>query len=253
MSLRSSNGDTDGDSINLFQADTRDLVIMLDPSRWDDSPLRDALAAKYKVARMQMARYNLLRREDGPRQVQEVAELLISAIGRMAPEEKYTLVAGSAAATVALWITLLAPEAVEALVLISPVAVLPAGNPVTAKPEQLVASLENVDGLLQLETDQTEALSALIRGGIHDSELEDRLEEVSCATLAIFGLSDRMISPEAPRVYRQKIPNSNICLVYDAGHAIVADRPESLINTVMDFIERRDAFVVGHQSSVINP
>ena len=253
MSLRPDNGDTDGDPLNRFQADTRDMIVMLDPSRWDDSLLRDALAVKYKVVRMQLTRYNLLRREDGPRQAREVAELLISAIDTMSPGGKYTLVAGSAAATVALWLTLMAPEAVEALVLISPVAVLPAGNPVTAKPEQLVASLENVDGLLQLETDQTEALSALIRGGIHDSELEDRLEEVSCATLAIFGLSDPMISPEAPRVYRQKIPNSNICLVYDAGHAIVADRPESLINTVMDFIERRDAFVVGHQSSVINP
>ena len=253
MSLRSNDGDPNGDLINLFQADTRNLVVMLDPSRWDDSLLRDALAAKYKVARMQLTRYNLLSQEDGPRQVHDVAQSLIDVISKMAPEEKYTLVAGSTAATVALWLTLMAPEAVEALVLISPVAVLPAGNPVTARPEQLLAHLENVEGLLQLETDQTEALSALIRGGIHDSELEDRLEQVSCTTLAIFGLSDRMISPEAPRVYREKIPNSNICLIYDAGHAIIADRPEALVNTVMDFVERRDAFVVGSQSSVVNP
>ena len=253
MSLRPNDGDPNGDLINLFQADTRRLVVMLDPSRWDDSPLRDALAAKYKVARMQLTRYNLLRQDDGPRQAHDVAQSLIEVIGKMAPEEKYTLVAGSTAATVALWLTLMAPEAVEALVLISPVAVLPTGNPVTARPEQLLAHLENVEGLLQLETDQTEALSALIQGGIHDSELEDRLEQVSCATLAIFGLSDRMIAPEAPRVYREKIPNSNICLIYDAGHAIIADRPEALINTVMDFVERRDAFVVGSQSSVINP
>ena len=253
MSLRPNNGDTDGDPINRFQADPRDLVVMLDPSRWDDSLLRDALAAKYKVVRMQLTRSNLLRREDGPRQAQEVAELLISAIDTMSPGGKYTLVAGSAAATVALWLALLVPEAVEALVLISPVVVLPTANPVAADPEQLVAHLENVDGLLQLETDQTEALSALIQGGIHDSELEGRLEQVSCATLAIFGLNDRMISPEAPRVYREKMPNCNICLVYDAGHAIVADRPEALTSTVMDFVERRDTFVVGHQSSEINP
>ena len=253
MSLRPDNGDTDGDPLNRFQADTRDMVVMLDHSRWDDSLLRDALAVKYKVARMQLTRYNLLRREDGPRQAREVAQLLISAIDTMSPGGKYTLVAGSTAATVALWLTLMAPEAVEALVLISPVVVLPTGNPVTADPEQLVTHLENVDGLLQLETDQTEALSALIQGGIHDSELEGRLEQVSCATLAIFGLNDRMISPEAPRVYREKIPNCNICLVYDAGHAIIADRPEALTGTVMDFVERRDTFVVGRQSSEINP
>ena len=253
MSLSSGNGDTGSDPVRLFQLDTRDMVVMLDPSRWDDSLLRDALSTKYKVARLQLVRYNLLRRDGRPQQVQEAAELLINAINTMSPGGKYTLVAGSAAATVALWLALIVPEAVEALVLISPVVVLPTGNPVTADPEQLVAHLENVDGLLQLETDQTEALSALIQGGIHDSELEGRLEQVSCATLAIFGLNDRMISPEAPRVYREKMPNCNICLVYDAGHAIVADRPEALTSTVMDFVERRDTFVVGRQSSEINP
>ena len=237
----------------MVESDTRDLVVMLGPSRWDDSPLRDALAAKYEVARMLLTRDNLLLEEGAPRQVPEVAESLVRAMDRMAPEGKYTLIAGSATATVALWLALLAPETVEALVLISPVAILPTGNPVTAKRDQLVAHLENVDGVRQLDTGQSEALSALIRGGAHDSELESRLEEVPCATLAVFGLRDRMISPEAPRGYRQKIPNSNICLIYDAGHAIVADRPQALIDTVMDFVERRDAFVVGRQSSVINP
>ena len=237
----------------MVELDARDLVVMLGPSRWDDSPLRDALAAKYNVARMLLTRDNLLREEGAPRPVQEVAESLIRAMDRMAPEGKYTLVAGSASATVALWLALLAPDAVEALVLVSPVAILPTGNPVTAQPDQLVAHLENVDGVLQLDTGQSEALSALVRAGTHDSELEDRLEEVPCATLAVFGLSDRIISPEAPRVYREKIPNSNICLIYDAGNAIVADRPQALIDTVMDFVERRDAFVVGRQSSVINP
>lgn len=202
---------------------------------------------------MLLTRDNLLQEEDAPRQTQEVAESLIRAMDRMAPEGKYTLVAGSAASTVALWLALLAPDTVEALVLVSPIAVLPTGNPVTAEPNQLVAHLENVDGVLQLDTGQSEALSAFIRDGAHDSELEDRLEGVPCATLAIFGLSDRMVSSEAPRVYREKIPNSNICLIYDAGHAIAADRPQALIDTVMDFVERRDAFVVGRQSSVINP
>ena len=237
----------------MAESDARDLVVMLGPSRWDDSPLRDALSAKYDVARMLLTRDNLLQEEDAPRRVQEVAESLVRAMDRMAPEGKYTLVAGSATATVALWLALLAPEAVDALVLISPVAVLPTGNPVTTQPDQLVAHVENVDGLVRLETGQAEALSALIRAGTHDSDLEDRLEGVPCATLAVFGLSDRMIAPEAPRVYREKIPNSNICLIYDAGHAIVADRPQALIDTVTDFVERRDAFVVGRQSSVINP
>ena len=37
------------------------------------------------------------------------------------------------------------------------------------------------------------------------------------------------------------------------GHLIVADRPEALINTVVDYVERRETFVVSRQSGVINP
>jgi pimeloyl-ACP methyl ester carboxylesterase len=62
-----------------------------------------------------------------------------------------------------------------------------------------------------------------------------------------------MVAPEAPRIYREKIPNCNISFVYDAGHAILADRPEALISAVSDFIERRETFIVGRESGLINP
>ena len=62
-----------------------------------------------------------------------------------------------------------------------------------------------------------------------------------------------MVSPEAPRVYRARIPNCNISLVYDAGHLIEAERPDALINVVSDFVERRETFIVGRESTVINP
>ena len=42
-------------------------------------------------------------------------------------------------------------------------------------------------------------------------------------------------------------------MVYDAGHVIVAERPEALINAVSDYVERRETFIVGRQSSIFNP
>ena len=90
---------------------------------------------------------------------------------------------------------------VEALVLISPVAVLPAG-----------------------EAD-----------GGRDAGLESRMGEIECAALVVFGLNDRTIAPEAAGVYKANIPNCNVSLVYDAGHNIMADRPEALIDVVSDF------------------
>jgi hypothetical protein len=62
-----------------------------------------------------------------------------------------------------------------------------------------------------------------------------------------------MVASEAAHVYWEKIPNCNVSLVYDAGHIIVAERPEALINVVADYVERRETFIVGHQNSMINP
>ena len=58
---------------------------------------------------------------------------------------------------------------------------------------------------------------------------------------------------EAARVYRERIPNCNISLVYDAGHALLCDRPEAVTSAVADFVERRETFIVGRESGVINP
>ena len=87
----------------------------------------------------------------------------------------------------------------------------------------------------------------------HDTEGEQRLIEIQCATLVVFGSQDKLVSSEAASIYRAKIPNCNVCIVYDAGHAILTERPEALISTVLDYVERRETFVVGNQSRVINP
>jgi hypothetical protein len=44
-----------------------------------------------------------------------------------------------------------------------------------------------------------------------------------------------------------------VSFVYDAGHDIMANRPEALIGLVRDYVERREAFVVGRASGVVIP
>ena len=50
-----------------------------------------------------------------------------------------------------------------------------------------------------------------------------------------------------------RLPNSNLSFVYDAGHLIEAERPEALVNAVSDYVELREAFIVGRQAGIINP
>jgi hypothetical protein len=85
------------------------------------------------------------------------------------------------------------------------------------------------------------------------SALDDfRLEEIKAPTLVLFGTGDE-IGCKSGRIYARRIENCFFTLVYDAGMDVAADRPDALHAVVRDFLEYREKFVVGHESSAINP
>lgn len=90
-------------------------------------------------------------------------------------------------------------------------------------------------------------------GGTHDAEMEARLSQIQCPALVMFGSQDQLVATEAASIYRREIPNSNVSIVYDAGHLIGAERPEALVNAVVDYVERRETFIVSRESRIINP
>jgi pimeloyl-ACP methyl ester carboxylesterase len=98
-----------------------------------------------------------------------------------------------------------------------------------------------------------EALVARLRGPNRDAELEGQLAGLTIPTLVLFGTLDRMIPPEMGRFYREKLANGHLVLVYDAAHAIGADRPEAFTSLVSDFLERHEQFVVNRASSLLHP
>jgi pimeloyl-ACP methyl ester carboxylesterase len=201
--------DVAGESIRYWEAGAGEVVVILDGLGAGMAQLQDALAGKYRVIRLE---------PDGTGTSKDVAYQMVQAV-REITSGKITLIAASGSANAAIWHALEATQAVGALVLISPVAVLPAG-----------------------EAD-----------GGRDAGLESRMGEIECATLVVFGLNDRTIAPEAAGVYKASISNCHVSLVYDAGHNIMADRPEALIDVVSDFVERGEAFIVARHSGLINP
>src|SRR5262249_49538274 len=86
-----------------------------------------------------------------------------------------------------------------------------------------------------------------------DTELESRLGDLNVPVLVLFGTEDAMIPAEMGRRYREQLPNCHFILVYDAGHALDADRAEGFASVVGDFLERRDAFLVNQTSGLFNP
>jgi 4,5:9,10-diseco-3-hydroxy-5,9,17-trioxoandrosta-1(10),2-diene-4-oate hydrolase len=86
-----------------------------------------------------------------------------------------------------------------------------------------------------------------------DADLDRRLREVTTPTLVVFGTLDDLAPPEMGRMYKEVLPNAHLVFVYDAGHAISADRPDAFAEVVNDFLERHEAFVISRAATVIHP
>lgn len=84
-------------------------------------------------------------------------------------------------------------------------------------------------------------------------ELGARLNDIKAPTLVLVGTSDRSGSREAGRTFREKIPTCHLLLVYEAGHAIAADRHEACLSSIGEFIEQGEGFIVFHESQKIRP
>jgi pimeloyl-ACP methyl ester carboxylesterase len=83
--------------------------------------------------------------------------------------------------------------------------------------------------------------------------LEAALGELQVPVLALFGTADPVTPTSAARLYRAILPNCNVVMVYDAAHAMDAERPEAVAAVVADFLERRESFIVSRESGLIHP
>jgi pimeloyl-ACP methyl ester carboxylesterase len=136
--------------------------------------------------------------------------------------KRYALVSTSADVAIALWHSIDAPQQIDALVLISPALVL---------------------------SDQNDAGNDLFT----DPELVGRLSELQAPVLLLVGTEDDAIPRETGRMYVERMPHCYYVLVYDAGRAIEAERPDALFAVVRDFLERRETFIVKRPGTAVNP
>jgi pimeloyl-ACP methyl ester carboxylesterase len=97
------------------------------------------------------------------------------------------------------------------------------------------------------------ALMQRLKATERDMELEAKLGAVQTQTLVVFGTADKVVPPAMGRTYRERMPNCHYVLVYDAGHAIAAERPEALTTTMTDFLDLRETFIVSRRDGRINP
>ncbi len=213
MTAREAQITVTGVDVRYWDAGTGDPVVILDGGDVSWSQLQDTLSETYRVVRLALAH------SGSAASAAERAELAANACVALGIGT-YTLIADDVTAGVAMRLILRSPGHADALVLLSPLAIGPAPD---------------------------------IPGRRHDAELEARLSDITCPTLVVFGSKDPMVGPEAARIYAELMPDCHVSFVYDAGHDIMANRPEALIGLVRDYVERREAFVVGRASGVVIP
>ena len=224
------------------------------------TPGHDLLAEQFRVIVFEMPGFGQSPENTRTRDMPELAATMAKAVANLGIDS-FNLMGTSFGGKTALWLALQQHERVSALVLEAPAAIRPRGSrPPSGSPEEMARRLyahperlppmPPVDPAVQAKTRQ---LVARLRGPDRDHDLERQLAALATPTLVLFGTADQVISPDMGHLYKELMPNCHLVFVYDAGHAISAERPEAFTEVVADFLERHEAFVISRTPTVIHP
>ena len=251
--------EVDGFLVRTWEAGQGDPVVILDTLSWGLTRLHHALAMTNRVVVLELPGFGSSAANDRSRSVQDLAGTMARAANSV-ESGKFTLIGTSFAANVALWQALQAPDQVEALILISPTAIRPTNIPLSGTAEVmsplLLAHPDNQANVASIDVTamaREQEMVQRLQGAALGPETEGQLSEIQCPALVVFGLNDRLVAPQAGSIYREKIPKSHVSIVYDAGHAIVFERPEALIDVVGDYVARQETFIISKGVGIINP
>jgi pimeloyl-ACP methyl ester carboxylesterase len=220
----------------------------------------ELLAKRHRVIAFEMPGFGASAENSVTKDQAGLARSMTAAVEKLGLD-RFNLMGTSFGARTALWLAAEAPERVAALVLESPAAIRPPGSrPPMGSPQEVARILyghpERMPPLPEIDPEaaiETARLLARLRGPDRDTALEAKLPGLATPTLVLFGTLDRLMPPELGRHYKALLPNCNLVLVYDCGHAIGAERPEAFVEVVDDFLERHEAFIISRSETLINP
>lgn len=225
------------------------------------APAHDILAKKQRVIAFEMPGFGASPENQRSASTEDLGRTMNAAVAALGLD-RTSIMGTSFGSKVALWMAIERPEAVESVVVISPAAIRESQGPVPthvtpeeaakllyAHPERQPKSPPPPRELVAKHA----ALTSRLLGPARDSAFEARLAELPHPVLALFGTADRVTPPEGAHLFREILPHCHVVLVYDAAHAIDADRPEALASVVGDFLARQERFLVRETSGLLQP
>ncbi|HEX3951996.1 MAG TPA: alpha/beta fold hydrolase [Stellaceae bacterium] len=224
------------------------------------TPAHDLLARRFRVIAFEMPGFGASAENTSTQNQAELAGTMMRAADALGLDQ-FNLWGTSFGGRTALWLAAQAPERAQAIVLEAAAAIRPTGMRTPSGTPEAMARLlyahpERMPPLVLPDMAvrmKTSALVARLRGPDRDADLEARLSRLATPTLVLFGTQDRLMPPELGRHYEELMPNAHLVLVYDAGHAIAAERPAAFAEVTIDFLERHEAFVISRTETAIYP
>jgi pimeloyl-ACP methyl ester carboxylesterase len=225
------------------------------------SPLFHLLSQRHRVIAFEIPGFGDAGPNDRSNTMQELASTMLAAVAALGIG-RFSLMGHSFGGRLALWMATQSPAAPHALVLAAPAAIRTSNtpSPLNASPEEmrllLFAHPERHPPLPVPDPSvaaNRQALLRRLRAPARDAALETRMRKLEVPTLALFGTADRVIPPTVAHLYRQIMPNCHLVMIYDAAHAIDADRPVAVAEVVDDFLQHREQFLVKRTSDLIHP
>jgi pimeloyl-ACP methyl ester carboxylesterase len=259
--FREAHVEADGFRIRYMEAgDGPPLVHLHGAGGQRINPAHRLLAERFRVIAFEMPGFGASPENTRTKDQAELAQTMAQAATALGLDS-FNLMGTSFGARTALYLAAQAPERVAALVLEAPAAIRPAGaTPPSGTPREIARLIYAHPERMPLPPApdpavqaQTARLLSRLRGPDRDPVLEALLPGIATPALVLFGTLDRLMPPELGRHYKAALPNCNLVLVYDAGHAIGTDRPEAMVEVVGDFLERHEAFVISRNETLINP
>jgi len=253
--------DADGFRIRYLEAGAGEpLVYLHGGGGLQLTPAHELLSRRFHVFALEMPGFGQSPENTRTQSMPELAATMTQAATNLGVAG-FNLMGTSFGGKTALWLALQSPERVSALVLESPAAIRPeSAAPPPSSPDELAKRLyahpERVPRHPPFDAEtraKVRRFATRVLGPNRDPELEGRLGELAIPALVLFGTADGMIPPEMGRIYMDLLPNCHLVFIYDAGHEIGAERPEAFAEAVIDFLERREAFVISRRDSVIYP
>jgi pimeloyl-ACP methyl ester carboxylesterase len=246
--------DADGFRIRCWEAGSGPALVHLHGSGGARVQRSHALMAeKHRVVVFEMPGFGASAENTRTASMPDLAATMNQAIGALGIE-RCTLLGTSFGGIVGLWLAVLFPERLDALILEGPGAIRPQGHQppsgtmeeirrrIYAHPERVPAGPPPDAAVAAKQR----ALTGRLRGPDRDPALMARLPAMTVPTLVLFGTLDSVMPPEMGREYKRLLPDCHLLFVYDAGHEIGAERPEAFAEAVTDFAARRAAFVINH-------